>query len=181
MAISSVGGSVGSVVPPGVSPDAAEALRLRKQLDALHAQLMSGIRFSPQSLADLLKAYLDAVRRLHPKATLPSVKTTPTPAGVAVDVCFTPSPGGPVPIPYPNLPGASKADPAKQAAQKVKLQTLHQQIKSSSGDEPGTTSGIVSSMVKGTCEYMMYSFDVKYEGKNVCRLSDPLFHNRKNG
>ena len=26
---------------------------------------------------------------------------------------------------------------------------------------------------------MMYSFDVKFEGKNVCRLGDPLFHNKK--
>ena len=30
------------------------------------------------------------------------------------------------------------------------------------------------------CEFMMYSFDVKFEGKNVCRLGDPLFHNKKN-
>ena len=28
---------------------------------------------------------------------------------------------------------------------------------------------------------MMYSFDVQFEGKNVCRLADPLFHNDKNG
>jgi hypothetical protein len=28
---------------------------------------------------------------------------------------------------------------------------------------------------------MMYSFDVKLEGKNACRLGDPLFHNAKNG
>ena len=27
---------------------------------------------------------------------------------------------------------------------------------------------------------MLYSFDVNYEGKNVCRLGDPLFHNDKN-
>jgi hypothetical protein len=26
----------------------------------------------------------------------------------------------------------------------------------------------------------MYSFDVKFEGKNVCRLGDPLWHNKKN-
>ena len=25
------------------------------------------------------------------------------------------------------------------------------------------------------------SFDVQFEGKNVCRLADPLFHNDKNG
>ena len=38
----------------------------------------------------------------------------------------------------------------------------------------------MSNKIKGKCEYMMYSFDVKYEGKNVCRLGDPLFHNDKN-
>ena len=27
---------------------------------------------------------------------------------------------------------------------------------------------------------LVASFDVKFEGKNVCRLGDPLFHNRKN-
>jgi hypothetical protein len=51
----------------------------------------------------------------------------------------------------------------------------------SSGDEAGSAGGVVSGKVKGTCEFMMYSFDVKFEGKNVCRLGDPLFHNDKNG
>jgi hypothetical protein len=32
----------------------------------------------------------------------------------------------------------------------------------------------------GECEFMMYSFDVKFEGNNVCRMGDPLFHNKKN-
>ena len=51
----------------------------------------------------------------------------------------------------------------------------------SSGDEAGSAMGVVSNKVKGTCEFMMYSFDVKFEGKSVCRLADPLFHNDKNG
>jgi hypothetical protein len=51
----------------------------------------------------------------------------------------------------------------------------------SSGDEAGTAGGgVVSGKTKGECEFMMYSFDVKFEGKNVCRLADPLFHNKKN-
>jgi hypothetical protein len=51
----------------------------------------------------------------------------------------------------------------------------------SAGDEAGTAGGgVLSSKIKGECEYMMYSFDVKFEGKNVCRLGDPLFHNKKN-
>ena len=51
----------------------------------------------------------------------------------------------------------------------------------STGDEAGSALGVMSNKIKGVCEYMMYSFDVKYEGKNVCRLADPLFHNDKNG
>ena len=51
----------------------------------------------------------------------------------------------------------------------------------SSGDEAGSAGGgVVSSKFKGECEFMMYSFDVKFEGKNVCRMGDPLFHNKKN-
>jgi hypothetical protein len=33
---------------------------------------------------------------------------------------------------------------------------------------------------QGPSEFMLYSFDVKFEGKNVCRLGNPLFHNKKN-
>jgi hypothetical protein len=51
----------------------------------------------------------------------------------------------------------------------------------SMGDEAGTAGGgVASSKTKGEAEFMMYSFDVKIEGKNVCRLGDPLFHNAKN-
>jgi hypothetical protein len=50
-----------------------------------------------------------------------------------------------------------------------------------SGDEAGSAGGgVMSSSIKGEAEFMMYSFDVKFEGKNVCRMGDPLFHNKKN-
>jgi hypothetical protein len=48
------------------------------------------------------------------------------------------------------------------------------------GDEAGSAGGVISGVIKGEAEFMMYSFDVKYEGKNVCRLGDPMFHNKKN-
>jgi hypothetical protein len=50
----------------------------------------------------------------------------------------------------------------------------------SSGDEPGTLGGVVSNVNRSECEFMLYSFDVKFEGNNVCRMGDPLFHNKKN-
>jgi hypothetical protein len=40
--------------------------------------------------------------------------------------------------------------------------------------------GVISGRFKAECEFMLYSFDVKFEGRNVCRLGDPLFHNAKN-
>jgi hypothetical protein len=43
-----------------------------------------------------------------------------------------------------------------------------------------TLIGVASGSTKGPAEFMLYSFDVKFDGQNVCRLGDPLFHNRKN-
>lgn len=98
------------------------------------------------------------------------------------DVCKTPTPGGPVPIPYPNI---GKATDTNKGPKSVKTDKKMPMVKSaiytmSTGDEAGTANGVISSKIKGECEFMMYSFDVKFEGKNVCRMGDPLFHNKKN-
>ena len=96
------------------------------------------------------------------------------------DVCKTPP--GPVPIPYPNL---GKSSDTSQGPTTVKTDGQMPMVKGakymrSSGDEAGTLGGVMSSVNMNECEFMMYSFDVKFEGKNVCRMGDPLFHNRKN-
>lgn len=98
------------------------------------------------------------------------------------DVCKTPTPGGPVPIPYPNIGKSSDTSKGpKTVTTDGKMPMVKQALYSkSTGDEPGTLKGIISSDHMGVCEFMMYSFDVKFEGKNVCRLGDPLFHNKKN-
>ncbi len=99
------------------------------------------------------------------------------------DVCKTPTPGGPVPIPYPNI---GQATNTSKGTKKVKVDGKMAMVKGakysmSTGDEAGTAGGgVISSKFKGDCEYMMYSFDVKLEGKNACRLGDPLWHNKKN-
>jgi len=99
------------------------------------------------------------------------------------DVCKTPTPAGPTPIPYPNL---AKASDTSKGPKKVKCDGKMPMVKGaeyrmSSGDEAGTAGGgILSSKIKGPAEFMRYSFDVKFEGKNVCRLGDQLFHNKKN-
>nr|WP_240359629.1 DUF4150 domain-containing protein [Pyxidicoccus trucidator] len=102
---------------------------------------------------------------------------------VLPDVCKTPSPAGPVPIPYPNI--AKSSDTAK-GPKSVTIEgnmpaVKGAQYQTSTGDEAGSAGGgVMSSSTKGPAEFMMYSFDVKFEGKNVCRLGDPLFHNKKN-
>ncbi len=99
------------------------------------------------------------------------------------DVCKTPSPGGPIPIPYPNVGMASNTTGGPTS---VKTDGQMPMVKGStymmtSGDEAGTAGGgVVSNTFKGEAEFMMYSFDVKFEGKNACRLGDPMFHNKKN-
>jgi uncharacterized protein DUF4150 len=98
------------------------------------------------------------------------------------DVCKTPSPAGPIPIPYPNIGMASdtSSGPTKVKTDGEMPMTKGAKYSTTSGDEAGTAGGVVSSSFKGKAEFMMYSFDVKFEGKNVCRLGDPLFHNKKN-
>jgi hypothetical protein len=99
------------------------------------------------------------------------------------DVCKTPTPAGPVPIPYPNIGKAAdtSSGPSTVTTDGKMPMTKDAKYMMSTGDEAGSAMGVVSNKIKGACEFMMYSFDVKFEGKNVCRLGDPLFHNEKNG
>lgn len=97
------------------------------------------------------------------------------------DVCKTPSPAGPVPIPYPNI--AKSSDTAK-GSKKVKMDGNPIMLKTSNfstsvGDEAGTAGGgVVSNTTKGKAEFVNYSFDVKVEGKNVPRQLDLMIHNK---
>ncbi|MDX8350501.1 DUF4150 domain-containing protein [Cognatiyoonia sp. IB215446] len=98
------------------------------------------------------------------------------------DVCKTPSPGGPVPIPYPNiaqqssLKGGTKTVKAKGKMIAIK----GSQYGSSNGDEPGTAGGVKSNVNMKATDWITYSFDVKMDGKNACRHTDKKFHNNKN-
>jgi hypothetical protein len=103
-------------------------------------------------------------------------------SAVFPDVCKTPVGPSIVPIPYPNIGKASDtSDGPKSVTTDGKMPMVKgAKYSTSTGDEAGSAKGVMSSSTKGECEFMMYSFDVKIEGKNVCRLGDPLFHNKKN-
>ena len=102
---------------------------------------------------------------------------------VLPDVCLTPAPpAGPIPIPYPNIGMSSDAS---QGPNTVKVENMTAMVKGakysrSSGDEAGTNGGVMSGVNMSESEFMLYSFDVEIEGNGVCRLGDPLFHNKKN-
>ena len=80
-------------------------------------------------------------------------------SGVSIafpDVCKTPSPAGPIPIPYPNI---SKSSDTAKGSKKVKcdgnpicLKTSN--FKTSTGDEPGSAGGVISGKTKGKSEFI---------------------------
>jgi hypothetical protein len=53
-------------------------------------------------------------------------------------------------------------------------------FKTSTGDEPGSVGGVASNKTKGKAEFVNFSMDVKFEGKNVPRSFDLMLHNDKN-
>jgi hypothetical protein len=114
--------------------------------------------------------------------TLAHKGTSGTGMATIPDVCKTPSPGGPVPIPYPNIARAS--DLAK-GTKDVKVDgemvaNKGSELSRSSGDEAGTAGGVKSSTFAKEATWILYSFDVLLEGKNACRLTDKLFMNHGN-
>jgi hypothetical protein len=96
------------------------------------------------------------------------------------DVCKTPSPAGPVPIPYPNVAQSSDtANGSKTVSEEGEpLMLKGSNFSTSTGDEAGSAGGVASSTTKGKAEFVNYSFDVKIEGKNVCRLGDMMLQNK---
>jgi hypothetical protein len=99
------------------------------------------------------------------------------------DVCKTPTPGGPIPIPYPNI--AQSSDTA-DGSTSVKMDgnpicLKDSNFRMSTGDEAGSAGGgVVSNKIKGKAEFVNFSFDVMVEGKNVARAFDLMLHNDKN-
>ncbi|PCJ39015.1 MAG: hypothetical protein COA99_10880 [Moraxellaceae bacterium] len=106
-------------------------------------------------------------------------------SGVSIafpDACKTPTPAGPVPIPYPNISMSSDTD---KGTKKVKCDgesvcVKDSNFKMSTGDEAGSAGGVASSKTKGKSEFVLFSFNVKFEGKDATRAFDIMLHNDKN-
>lgn len=98
------------------------------------------------------------------------------------DVCNTPTPGGPVPIPYPNIAqladAQNVADDLLLGPAGLKAVLMDSEIATSSGDEAGSAGGVTSGTIKGACKVTGASSSVKYGGKGIARFGDTTSQNR---
>jgi hypothetical protein len=104
-------------------------------------------------------------------------------AATIPDVCKTPTPGGPVPLPYPNISQAATLDKGSTTVKAdggMMIGIKGSEFSLSNGDEAGTVGGVKSSTFIKESTWILYSFDVKIEGKNACRLTDKKFQNHQN-
>jgi hypothetical protein len=99
------------------------------------------------------------------------------------DVCKTPTPGGPVPLPYPNISQSAtlaKGTTTVKADGGMMIAIKGSEFSLSNGDNPGVAGGVKSSTFMKESTWILYSFDVKMDGENACRLSDKKFQNHEN-
>lgn len=99
----------------------------------------------------------------------------------APDVCKTPSPAGPVPIPYPNLCQFTMANggtcSSKVMGSNMPVACQNTEITLSSGDEAGVSGGVVSSKFIGPCKVQMGSTKVMAQNKGVAYMGTLMGHN----
>lgn len=89
------------------------------------------------------------------------------------DVCLTPSPVGPVPVPYPNIGMSSMAAGSAMTVLTGGTPTVNQManISMTSGDEGGLATGLVSHMVKGQNSWILGSTGTFIAGTPAMRLT----------
>jgi len=113
---------------------------------------------------------------VHKGSNAISVATIP-------DVCKTPSPAGPVPIPYPNISQSATLDKGTTTVKAdggMMIATKGSEFSLSNGDNAGVAGGVKSSTFMKESTWILYSFDVKIDGSNACRLTDKKFQNHEN-
>jgi len=104
-------------------------------------------------------------------------------AATIPDVCKTPSPGGPVPIPYPNISQSmmlAKGTTTVTADGGMMVAIKGSEFSASNGDNAGVAGGVKSGTFMKESTWILYSFDVKMDGQNACRLTDKKFQNHGN-
>ena len=90
------------------------------------------------------------------------------------DVCLTPVGKSKVPIPYSNVARSSTLAGGSKSVfingESVAIAGCC--YSTSTGDQTGSGKGVISGTVGDKAQFVNYSFDVKIEGKGVCRNTD---------
>ncbi|WP_320534469.1 DUF4150 domain-containing protein [Robbsia andropogonis] len=97
------------------------------------------------------------------------------------DVCKTPGNG--TPVPYQNQAHSRdliKGTTTVFADGGNMIANYGSQFSKSIFDEGGSMGGVVSGTNKAETDWISHSFDVFFEGKPACRLTDKLFMNHRN-
>ena len=98
------------------------------------------------------------------------------------DVCLTPTPAGPVPIPYPNIglgPTALGFNP-KVLYMCAPAHTMATTVPLTNGDNAGVSMGVASGTVMGPDRHLTAAFTVLLTGMPATRLTSVALQNSTN-
>ena len=100
------------------------------------------------------------------------------------DVCLTPSPLGPVPVPYPNLAQLPMAlPPTTSLRHLISMMPAHNLatlIPTSQGDTAGVQGGVLSGIMMGPARNTLGSTKVFTGGSPATRWMSPALQNQNN-
>lgn len=98
------------------------------------------------------------------------------------DTCKTPTPGGPVPVPYPNIGQWVQTLPVtaskKTSISNAKIVVVNSKTAMSNGDQAGTAGGgVVSNQIMGPCTFITFSKKLFVEGQAATYFTCTTRHN----
>jgi len=98
------------------------------------------------------------------------------------DVCLTPTPAGPVPIPYPNIAAGPMGVPAVYNVlfMCAPVHNMGTVIPMTNGDNAGLATGVASATVMGPSRHLTGAFTCLVGGLPVTRLTSMALQNSTN-
>ncbi len=98
------------------------------------------------------------------------------------DVCLTPSPAGPVPIPYPNIAAGPMGVPPALTVMFMctPAHNMGTTVPLTNGDNAGVATGVASGMVMGPSRHLTASFTTLVGSMPATRLTSMSLQNSTN-
>jgi hypothetical protein len=98
------------------------------------------------------------------------------------DVCLTPSPAGPVPVPYPNIAAGPMGVPAayKVLFMGTPAHNMSTSVPQTNGDNAGVATGVASGIVMGPSRHLTGAFTALVGGMPATRMTSASLQNSTN-